>query len=149
MLIHIEIQSQDEASFPDRMCISSYRMYDRYYLPIESLAIPADETVGWRPTEFATPVVWETTLTFRFRSVKLLDYLPWDALEASTNPFATVVMAHLKTQETRHDPEGRLQWKRALIRCLYERGMARDDILRLFHFLNRLLWLPDELTTRF
>ncbi len=100
-------------------------------------------------TEFATPVVWETTLTFRFRSVKLLDYLPWDALEASTNPFATVVMTHLKTQETRHDPEGRLQWKRALIRCLYERGMARDDVLRLFHFLNRLLWLPDELTTRF
>jgi hypothetical protein len=86
LLIHIEIQSQDEAGFPERMFIYYYRIYDRYHLPIESLAILADETVGWRPTEFATPVVWETALTFRFRSVKLLDYLPWDALEASSNP---------------------------------------------------------------
>ncbi len=87
LLIHIEIQSQDEAGFPERMFIYYYHIYDRYHLPIESLAILSDETVGWRPTEFVTPVVWETALTFRFRSVKVLDYLPWEALKASTNPF--------------------------------------------------------------
>ena len=43
--------------------------------------------------------------------VKLRDYAArWDALEASDNPFAMVVMAHLHARATRRDPEGRLQW---------------------------------------
>jgi hypothetical protein len=34
--------------------------------------------------------------------IKLIDYIPlWAKLEASQNPFAIVVMAHLKTKETR------------------------------------------------
>jgi hypothetical protein len=47
-----------------------------------------------------------------FPVVKLRDYAArWDALEASDNPFAMVVMAHLQARATRRDPEGRLQWK--------------------------------------
>jgi hypothetical protein len=58
-------------------------------------------------------------------------------------------MAHLKTMETKHDNEGRLRWKLTLIRRLYEQGLGRADILRLFHFLDWLMWLPEELTDRF
>jgi len=149
LLIHIEIQSQEDPHFAERMFIYYYRIYDRYRRPIESLAILGDERAGWRPTQFQTAPVWETALNFRFRSVKLLDYQPWAQLEASTNPFATVVMAHLKTMETKHDSEGRLRWKLTLIRRLYEQGLGREDILRLFHFLDWLMWLPEELTDRF
>ena len=40
--------------------------------------------------------------------VKLLDYAAQDeVLERDANPFATVVQAHLKTLQTRQDPEGR------------------------------------------
>jgi hypothetical protein len=35
----------------------------------------------------------------------------WSELEESRNIFAVVVMAYLKTQDTRHDPRARLQWK--------------------------------------
>ena len=43
-------------------------------------------------------------------------------LEASDNPFATVVMAHLRTGATRRDLAGRLQWKLRLMRRMYEHG---------------------------
>ncbi len=74
----------------------------------------------------------------------MLDYRArWAELEASTNPFAVVIQAHLKTQETRHAPEERYQAKLALAKSLYRRGWARDDILKLFHFINWMLRLPE------
>ena len=45
------------------------------------------------------------SVRLEFPVVKLLDYAPqWPALEADPNPFATVVLAHLKTLETRRSP---------------------------------------------
>lgn len=56
---------------------------------------------------------------FEFPVVKLLDYRErWAELEESQNPFATVVMAHLKAQETRHADEERKAWKFNLVRRL-------------------------------
>jgi hypothetical protein len=63
-------------------------------------------------------------------------------LEASNNPFAIVVMAHLKTQETQHDSEERRFWKFYIIRHLYEQGYGRQDIINLFHFIDWIMWLP-------
>jgi len=49
--------------------------------------------------------------------VKFRDYKErWLELEPSINPFATLVMAHLKTRATRKDPEERLRWKMRLVR---------------------------------
>ena len=57
--------------------------------------------------------------------VKLLDYAAQDeVLEKAANPFAKVVQAHLKTLQTRQDPEGRRVWKLRVVRSLYERGSA-------------------------
>jgi Domain of unknown function (DUF4351) len=72
----------------------------------------------------------------------------WDALEASDNPFATAVMAHLQARATRRNPESRLQWKLRLIRRLYERGYARQDVLELFRFIDWVLTLPAGLEAR-
>jgi hypothetical protein len=82
--------------------------------------------------------------------VKLLDYRQdLTQLEASTNPFAIIVLAHLTAQETRRDPEARLQAKLAVVRRLYELGYNRVQILRLFRFIDWVLRLPDELEDRF
>jgi hypothetical protein len=62
---------------------------------------------------------------------ELLDYrVRWAELAASTNPFAVVIQAHLKTQETRHAPEERYRAKLALAKSLYRyrRGWARDAL---------------------
>jgi hypothetical protein len=75
----------------------------------------------------------------------LLDYeSEWSELEASQNVFATVVMTHLKEQETKRDPNTRKQWKLTLIKRLYERGYDRSAILGLFRFVDWLLILPED-----
>ena len=88
-------------------------------------------------------------MRFEFPAVKVLDYGEnWKALEESDNPFATVVMAHLKTRETRHDEQQRAKWKLYLMRRLYERGYGREDIINLFRFIDWLMSLPEEAEER-
>jgi len=69
-------------------------------------------------------------------------------LETSTNPFAIVVQAHLKTQETRKDEKRRLTWKVALTKALYQRGFQKIEILALYQFIDWLMRLPDDLDQR-
>jgi hypothetical protein len=60
----------------------------------------------------------------------------------SDNTFATVILAHLAVQDTRHDVPGRQREKLALVRRLYEKGYTRERILSLFRFIDWLLALP-------
>jgi hypothetical protein len=43
LLIHVEIQSQVQAEFSERMYVYNYRIFDRYRRPVLSLAVLADE----------------------------------------------------------------------------------------------------------
>jgi hypothetical protein len=82
--------------------------------------------------------------------VKLLDYEQrWQELEASRNPFATVVMAHLKAQETRNNAQERFSSKLYLTRRLYEQGYEREDVINLFRFIDWVMSLPEELEQDF
>jgi hypothetical protein len=103
VLIHIEVQGQEEAVFPQRMFVYHYRLFDRYNRPVVSLAVLRDDRATWRPEHFALGL-WGCETRFTFPVVKLLDYRSRRAeLEVSRNPFATVVPAHLTAQETRQD----------------------------------------------
>ena len=91
VLIHVEVQSQREAGFEERMYVYNYRLFDRYRRLVASLAVLGDESATWRPNQFGYDL-WGCSVAFRFPVVKLLDYREqWPALEASDNPFATVV----------------------------------------------------------
>jgi len=104
-----------------------------------------DERVSWRPARFGYEL-WGCEVGLRFPTVKLLDYRArWAELETSRNPFAVVVMAHLKAQETQDDPEARKAAKWQLLRRLYEQGYARVDILNLFRFIDWVMGLPEAL----
>ena len=72
-----------------------------------------------------------------------------DELKASDNPFAIVVMAHLKTRDTHNDDESRKRWKLYIVRGLYERGYCREDVINLFHFIDWLMKLPEEMEESF
>lgn len=149
VLIHIEIQQSPEREFEDRMFVYNYRLRDRYDRPVVSLAVLADERPGWRPQEFRSEL-WGCETRFRFPIVKLLDYgQQWQTLEDSSNPFAIVVMAHLKALETKGDQVQRQEWKFTLTRQLYERGYERQDILNLFRFIDWVITLPQDLETNF
>ena len=58
-------------------------------------------------------------------------------------------MAHLKTKATHQDPTGRLHWKLSLVQGLYERGWTREDVIKLFRFIDWLMVLPTDLAQVF
>jgi hypothetical protein len=149
LLIHIEVQSQYQSGFAQRMYVYNYRLQDRYNRPVVSLAVLADERPRWRPQTYESSVLG-CDVRFNFPVVKLLDYAEdWPALESNRNPFATVVMAHLKAQETRDDALSRKDWKLRLTRRLYEQGYDREDILELYRFIDWIIALPAPLEAVF
>lgn len=149
VLIHIEVQTTREAEFPERMYVYNYRVRDRYNRKVGSLAVLADDDPNWRPREFRESVFGCET-GIRFPHVKLLDFAAHEAvLEASDNPFAPVVLAHLKALQTRNDPAERHGWKLRLVRNLYERGFTAKDVRELFRLVDWLMELPPMLNSIF
>jgi hypothetical protein len=149
LLLHVEVQAKPEANFAERMFVYALRIFDRFRQPAVSLAILCDSRADWRPNryEFSYP---GTQLSFQFDTVKLLDYEgQWAELEVSLNPFATVVMAHLKAQETKRNATQRKEYKLGLIRRLYESGYSRREVLNLFKFMDWVMILPEGLKQSF
>ena len=70
-------------------------------------------------------------------------------LEENKNPFAVCTLAHFKAMETTHSPVDRKKWKYNLTIGLYKRGYSREDIIKLFSFIDWILSLPDELEANF
>ena len=143
VLIHLEVQSQPDTDFAERMFRYHARLYDRFRRQIASLAILGDERSSWRPSSFSYDL-WGCALNLAFPTVKLLDY-DLAILESSTNPCATIVLAHRLAQSTRRDPDGRMAAKLTLTRRLYQRGYDRERIVQLYRFIDWLLRLPPEL----
>lgn len=123
VLVHLEVQAQAEPQFPQRVFIYHTRIFDRYNRKAASLAVLADERADWRPNSFGYEL-WGCAVSLHFPAVKLLDFAArLEELEADANPFALLVIAHLKTQETRKDPQSRREWKLRLVKALFERGL--------------------------
>jgi hypothetical protein len=147
ILIHVEVQSQYDKDFSQRMFIYNYRAFDLYHQPVISLAILGDESKTWRPSSYQYGL-GNSQLIFNFSIVKLLDY-EWEDLERSQNVFAIVVMAHLKTKETTSNLSEREQWKWNLVRSLYARGLRKFDIVKLFKFIDKMMSLTPQLQFKF
>ena len=71
VLLNLEVQSQYDASFPERMLVYRSRIYDRYRRPIASFAVLGDERPSWRPNSF-NQALWGSQIEFRFRSSSCL-----------------------------------------------------------------------------
>lgn len=149
VLIHIEVQNQEEADFGLRMYVYNHKLYDQYKRWVVSLAVLGDDRPGWRPDEFRFGL-WGCSVHFKFPVVKLLKYRhDWAELETTTNPFGAVVQAHLKALETRGDDEARHHWKLRLVRGLYERGWTAERVRPLFRLIDWLMELPEDREEQF
>ena len=85
-------------------------------------------------------------LNLKFPIAKILDYeSKWDELERSDNPFAIIVMAHLKTKATTSNLAEREKWKWILIRGLYDRGFTKEKVIKLFKIIDTMMTLPKQL----
>ena len=142
ILIHIEIQSQYDVDFEERMYIYNYRAFDLYHKFVVGLAILGDTSPTWRPNSYHQAML-DCELSLKFPIAKLLDYESrWNELESSDNPFAIIVMAHLKTKATTGNLAEREQWKWTLIRGLYDRGLTKEQIVKLFKIIDKMMTLP-------
>jgi predicted transposase YdaD len=148
ILVHVEVQGTREAGFNERMHVYNYRIYDRFRRDVVSLVVLTDDHPGWMPGRYARGWRWCRTV-FTFPVAKLERYRESEeVLERSENPFALVVLAHLRARKARTDQE-RLVTKTSLMRIFLERGLARNDIIALLRFLEWILTLPAELEIDF
>jgi hypothetical protein len=149
LLLHIEIQASKDKNFEERMLVYAIRIYSRFKQLPCSLAILCDSNDLWRPNEWCLTSP-SSRLDFRFTSVKLMDYEEqWAWLESSQNPFAVVVMAHLKAEELKGNAKERKIWKFLLVQSLYEKGYNGDQVRDLFRFLDWIMVLPEKLGNAF
>jgi Domain of unknown function (DUF4351) len=147
ILIHIEVQNQKEDGFGERIYVYSGRLFDKFKKPVASFAVLGDTDANWRPDHFTIGALGSTTETW-FPIAKLLDWKEkQEELEASDNPFAFVVQAHLVAQATTRkiSQKKRRQQKYLLTTMLYKRGWSRQEIIDLYRFLDWVLTLPPEL----
>ncbi len=150
VLLHIEVQNAKDKHFEQRLFQYFYRLYDRYDLPVLTLAILADDRVNWRPDHYTKEVWGHPVCHFQFLISKLLDFEGQeDKLTEMDNPFGTVVAAHLAGLKTRSMPEERYVSKLALTRKLYDKGLGRDAIINLYTFIDGILTLPKNLENRY
>ena len=149
LLIHIEFQAQRDLNFPERMFIYNFRSYDLYRVPVASYAVLADDNPAWKPEGFGYSF-GKSSANVNFGVLKLMDYSKRESeLEQSDNPFALAILAHLKTLETRGNPESRYLWKLRLTRMLFNRGWERLAIESLFDFIEWVMRLPEELEDKY
>jgi hypothetical protein len=149
LLINLEVQSQYETGFAERIFTYSLRIFDLFRQIPVSLAILCDESATWRPHSYGT-VYPDSYLQFGFGVAKLLDWRDRTTeLETSDNPFATVVMTHLKVIETKRNVENRKAWKFSLTRALYDKGYERQQILDLYRFIDWIMILPEPIEREF
>jgi predicted transposase YdaD len=150
LLIHIEVQGYKDLKFAERMHIYNFLIYHKYQLEVESLAILSDKDKNFRPSSFTRGNY--SRVIFSFPIVKLLDYTGRKAeLEQAMNPFALVVLAHLEAQKLKDKskPSELKDAKLRLIRLLFNKGYTREDIIKLFRFINWLMILPANLQAEF
>ena len=100
--------------------------------PIANLTILTDAKENWRPRFYVQEF---GTLSWEYNS-QLIDYRNHIAeIEASTNPFAQVILAQLAALE-KQDQGKRLISKIELTQHLYIKGWAKNDILSLYKFID-------------
>ncbi len=149
ILIHVEVQCQQEDDFASRMYRYHYRLFDRYARDVVSLAVLGDDRPEWKPFEYRKDRLG-CELRFAYPIAKLLEYRGRDEwLSSNANPLAAIVQGHLEAIETRGDAIDRTGRKVRLVRSLFDRGLAKEDIRRLYRLLNWIVTLPKNLELRY
>jgi hypothetical protein len=142
--LHVEVQCKPEQFFEHRLYTYNYRGQDRCNNEIVTVAVLGDDDVSWRPTTYHYEK-YGCRKTFTFPIVKLLDWAGKEQeLEANPNPFALLVLAHLKALETRQDEERRQEWKERVLKGLYDRELTDDDMNRWVCCIDWVMYLPKE-----
>lgn len=149
ILIHMEFQHQVDQDIILRLYNYNTTIYSILREQVATLAILGDSSPDWKPATYSY-TFGNYSSHMQFPIAKLLDYgNHWSTLESSDNPFAVVVMAHLKSLETHGNPETRLEWKLRIAELLYSKGYSTDSIFLLIQFIDWLMPQNSDFETLF
>ncbi len=140
ILIHIEVQSSYKKSFTNRMFTYFYRIYDQYSKDMTAIAIYRGERIPKNYSSFDYNFLG-TTVKYQFNAY-LVKEAKTDELLKSQNPFALAVLATKYLYKTKRDAKQKLVFKKKLMRLMLEKDYKKEQISRLFTFINLVLELP-------
>ncbi|MDU9050030.1 MAG: hypothetical protein Q3M30_14370 [Candidatus Electrothrix sp. Rat3] len=140
ILIHIEVQSYRDRTFAERMYVYNYRIFDKYRRKAVSVAVLIDSDRNYRPDSFSTEQ-FGCTMHFTFPAIKLLDF-DCEGLAQERNPFAVVTRVQLAKLQSERDPDRRYSFRMELTKELYDRAYTKEQVIRLYRFIDYVLTLP-------
>ncbi|PHN01275.1 RpnC/YadD family protein [Flavilitoribacter nigricans] len=140
-LVHVEVQGYSDPNFPRRMFEYAYRIQDRYQRPVTALVLYTDTDRRFHFSEYRSSF-FGTEILYRFRTFILMDY-PHEELHRSNELFGWVLEVARRELELRRGTDlNRFQIKLALVRYLFQQGVARKKIRHLLDFIGA--YLPFE-----
>jgi hypothetical protein len=140
ILIHIEVQSYRDRTFAERMYVYNYRIFDKYRRHPVSIAVLIDGERSYRPTGFRLER-FGCVSDFRFPVIKLLDF-DRKGLAQERNPFAVVTRVQLAKLQSERNPDRRYSFRMELTKELYDREYTKEQVIRLYRFIDYVLTLP-------
>jgi len=139
LLVHIEVQGPTARSkrlqFAERMFRYFYRVFDRHRKPVTGIAIFTGGDGRRMPDRFEYEFL-NTRLIYQYNTLSILDF-PDKELEASNNPFATVVLVAKKSLLKGKGLDNRLlEQKLMIVRLLKEKGFSERKVRAIMIFLH-------------
>jgi hypothetical protein len=122
------------------MYVYNYRIFDKYRRKAVSVAVLVDSDRNYRPDSFSTEQ-FGCTMHFTFPVIKLLDF-DREGLARDQNPFAVVTRVQLAKLRSERDPDRRYSFRMELTRELYDREYTKEQVIRLYRFIDYVLTLP-------
>ncbi len=124
MLLHIEVQAKNNKDFARRMFDYFIRLFSKYGRPLAAVAVLTGREGGNMPAAYEDRCLWMRA-RYEYKTLAIIDY-PDEMLEASTNPFAVVLLvAKEALLQVKGSDEERdsvlLNQKMRLVRLLKER----------------------------
>ena len=131
ILIHIEIQGQNDDDFAKRMFTYYYRVLDRYNASITAYAIFTGDKNQKRPGFYENHFLG-TSLLYTYNSYHIYDHSEAELL-AMNNPFALVILAAQKALLAGKIPEAELGEQRwTIAKALIESGQYNHEQIQKF-----------------
>ena len=147
ILIHIEVQGCRDKSFAQRMYVYNYRIFDKHRRKVVSIALLIDSNRSFRPARFQTEL-FGCEIRFTFPVIKLMDF-DRPGIEDNDSPFAIITRVQLAKLKSEKDPDKRYSFRMDLTKELYNRNYRKEQVVRLYRFIDYVLKLPKPKALQF
>ena len=155
MLLHVEVQGNNERDFARRMFEYYIRIFSKHGRPIAAIAVMTGKDGKKMPAAYVDRCLWTRT-QYEYKTLCITDY-PDEQLEASMNPFAAVLLVAkevlLRGKGAKEDRDNVLYAHKELVASLLSKRMAvygENKIKVMMSFLNNyVVFKTPEINLKF